>query len=88
MTSSLFETIGGWVVTAVFGLIGWVIKLIRDEIKEIKVNVEQAHDRVDQVELHAARTYTTKEDVRVAEKNILDAIIRLENKLDKKADKP
>lgn len=82
-----FETIAGWIVSGLFGLVGWVIKLIRDEIKEIKMRVQKAHEEVDDFKLYSAKTYTTKDDVRAVENNIMSVLRRIEDKLDKKADK-
>jgi hypothetical protein len=65
------------------GLCSWVLKFLYDRMKDLQVDLRALADQLQGVEVLVAGQYVK----RVELDRIYDALIRIENKLDGKADK-
>ncbi len=63
------------VLTAVLGMMGWVLREKSDELKRLEILVNKTREEV-------AKEYVTKVDVHNDINRVLDRIDRLENKID------
>lgn len=86
--------IGGIIATGLFGLIGWVLKMIFDAIGKIKhnhdVHVQVSNDDRRKIErqiaehkLHAAETFATKVDVQSGFDKIMLKLENISTKFDR-----
>lgn len=78
---------GGIIVSGLFSLIGWVFTMIFNRLKDQADKHDELESRFDAHRLYAAETFTTKQDIVRIEEKIVKQLDRIENKLDKKADK-
>lgn len=85
--SDLWITIATVVLPAIFGGFGWLIKQIYNKLEELDMAVEQQKDRLAEHKLYAANTFTPKQEVAQMRSEVLTVLNRIEEKLDKKADK-
>lgn len=69
------------VLSSVLG--GAMLKSILDAIKELRTQDGELHERINEI----PATYMRRDDFMAATRDIKDALIRIENKLDLKADK-
>lgn len=83
-----FLTVAGWIISGLYLLIGWVFKMIFGRIKEQETQITDLENILSAHKLHVAETYTTKADIKDLKDNIISHLVRIEDKLDKKADKP
>lgn len=81
-------TVGSVIATAVFGLIGWVLKMIFGTLKEHRENYDLLEERLSAHKLHAAEVFATKLDVEKGFDRIMTVLHKIDGKLDTKADKP
>ena len=63
------------VLTAVIGMMGWVLREKSDELKRLEILLNKTREEV-------AKEYVTKVDVHNDINRVLDRIDRLENKID------
>ena len=63
------------VLTAVLGMMGWILREKSDELKRLEILVNKTREEV-------AKEYVTKVDVHNDINRVLDRIDRLENKID------
>lgn len=77
----------GVVITVGGSAIGWIMGMIFGKFKEHEEVHMDLERKIDDHRLDVARNYTTKTDVKDMENNIVAHLIRIEEKLDKKADK-
>lgn len=80
-------TIGGWAVTGLFAVIGWFIKMIFGRLKDQEIKHDVLEGRLSDHKLHTAQFYSTKADMKEIRDEIVNHLVRIEDKLDKKADK-
>ena len=80
-------TIIGAILTGVFGLIGWVITMIFTRLNIQAEKHEDLEKDFNNHKVHAAQNFATKPDVREMKEELVAVLIRIEDKLDKKADK-
>jgi hypothetical protein len=71
------------VIAAGGAAVAWVIKMIYDRIKELKVTDERLAESVEEIKANYAR----RDDVRDFVIEIKATLLRIENKLDGKVDK-
>lgn len=83
----LIMWVGGLAVTGIFGLIGWVFTMIFGKIDAHAKNHNELETRFDAHRLYAAETFTTKHDLSSIRNEIVTHLNRIEDKLDRKADK-
>ena len=67
-------------VTALFGLVGYVVKSIKDDITKIKTDVHN-------VELDVSKNYVLRSEHQKSMDRIIDTLERIEDKIDTKMDK-
>lgn len=79
---------GGIIFTCAAGITSWVIAMVRAEIKDLRSNHDVLETRFDAHRLYAAETFTTKADVKDMTDRVLAKLDKIDDKLDKKADKP
>lgn len=84
----------GIIVTAIFSLIGWAwnyhskdIKMLLDHIDRNNQRHEGLETRFDAHRLYAAETFATKVDVREGFDRMMIKLDKIDDKLDRKADK-
>lgn len=76
------------VLVAIIGVLGgWLLKSFYEAIQELRKEDGAIHTRVNDVSRDIANTYVRKEDFRDALRDVKDALIRIESKLDNKMDK-
>ncbi len=63
------------VLTAILGMMGWILREKSDELKRLEILVNKTREEV-------AKEYVTKVDVHNDINRVLDRIDRLENKID------
>lgn len=89
---------GGIIATGVFGLIGWVLKMVFSTLKEHKqyqgILSKEMHEKHNNLstslaahKLHAAETFATKIEVKEGFDKIMNKLDKIDDKLDLKADK-
>jgi len=71
------------VISVAGAAVAWFIKVIYDQIKELKSTDERLAESVDEIKANYAR----RDDVRDFVIEIKATLLRIENKLDKKVDK-
>lgn len=84
---NFFMWIGGIAATGVFGLIGWVLKMIFSTLKEHRDNHDNLSRSLTGHKLHAAETFATKQDVRDGFDRVMVKLDKIDEKLDTKEDK-
>lgn len=84
---TLFGKIIYLVFSALFGLLGWLIKRIYTRMDKHEEKCEVIVKSISDHKLHAAETYATKADVNALGDRILDKLDKIDDKLDKKVDK-
>lgn len=77
----------GVCVTGVFGVIGWVITMIFNTLKDHRDNHDDLFKSLTAHKLHAAETFATKQDVRDGFNQVMVKLDKIDEKLDTKADK-
>ena len=64
-------------------IVGWFVRDIKSDIDRAITKQEQDSNKLAALQLDVARNYVTHQDL----SEIKDSLLRIENKLDKKADK-
>lgn len=64
-------------------IVGWFVRDIKSDIDRAITKQEQDSNKLASLQLDVARNYVTHQDL----SEIKDSLLRIENKLDKKADK-
>lgn len=80
-------TVGGWIIALAVAVGGWVFRMIFSKLKdheEINVNMDK---KIDEHRLHVAENYAPKDYIEKMESRLISHLVRIEEKLDKKADK-
>lgn len=70
---------------ATFG--GWVIRSVHGAVKDLQLGDQALAEKVQAIELLVAGNYVQKGDMQRAMDALFSKLDRIENKLDKKADK-
>lgn len=78
---------GSIIATGVFGLIGWVFKMVFDLIRGLESNQAVLAKSISDHKIHAAETFATKTDVRDGFDRLMTKLDKIDDKLDTKADK-
>lgn len=73
--------------TAVGGLMGLILKAVWDGLKELRAADASLVDKVQKIEVLVAGSYVTWEGFNLTLRPITETLQRIEDKLDKKADK-
>lgn len=83
----VFLWVAGLLVGVIFALIGWIFKMVFNALKDLENDHHKLSDSLSGHKLHAAETYATKVDVNALGDRIIDKLEKIDDKLDKKADK-
>lgn len=78
---------GGLVAAGVFGVIGWVLKLIFQMLGDHRKDHDVLSKRLSDHKIHAAENFATKQDVRDGFDRVMNKLDNMDDKLDRKADK-
>lgn len=79
--------IGGFVITGIFSLIGWVITMLFSRLKDHQEAHEALEKDFNNHRLYSAQTFVTKSDISEMKTELVGHLLRIETKLDGKADK-
>lgn len=66
---------------------GWFVKTLWQEVKDAEASTKALAEKVASIELLVAGSYVTRSEYRDDLKDITDALLRIESKLDSKQDK-
>ncbi len=66
---------------------GWFVKTLWQEVKDGEASTKALAEKVASIELLVAGSYVTRSEYRDDLKDITDALLRIESKLDSKQDK-
>lgn len=69
-------------------LLGWLVKGLYGDIKSLKERDLHMSDKMEQLALSIPTGYVAKADFKTLGDAIFDSLRRIEDKLDKKVDKP
>lgn len=75
---------GGIIIGGIFGLIGWVFTMIFSKLDKHANDHNALETRFDSHRLYVAETYTTKKDIKDMKDEIINQLVRIEDKVDKK----
>lgn len=75
---------GGIIITGIFGLIGWSMRMIHGKIDAVANDHEDLKTRFDGHRLHVAETFTTKADIKEMKDDLIRHLVRIEGKVDSK----
>ena len=78
---------GGLIATGVFGIIGWVLKLVFQMMGEQRKDLNSLSKRLSDHKIHAAEKFATKSDVDKGFDRVMRKLENIDDKLDRKADK-
>lgn len=78
---------GGIIVTGIFTLIGFIMRMIFGKIKDTETNHAVLSARLESHRLHTVETFATKVDVNKGFDRMMEKLDKIDDKLDKKADK-
>ena len=74
-------------LTLIAFLGGWFVKTLRDDIHELKQSDDQLKKVINDLRVELPTHYVSKAELQLLFNNIHDVLRRIEDKLDKKADK-
>lgn len=80
-------TVGGWIIALAVAVGGWVFRMIFSTLKEHKEVHILIDKKIDEHRLHIAENYAPKDYIEKMENRLVDHLVRIEKKLDQKADK-
>jgi len=78
---------GGIILTAVFSLIGWVMKSLQTRIDKSADSFQALETRFDAHRLYASETFATKNELNKGFDRIMMKLDKIDDKLDTKLDK-
>ena len=78
---------GGVIVSAIFSLMGWTMKMLHNKIDKNTGNYEDLQRRFEAHRLHAAEIYATKKDMDKGFDRVMNKLDDIDAKLDRKVDK-
>lgn len=81
------QTIINWVVAGFGGLIGFLLKLTWDAVKDLQVADKDLSNKVASIEILVAGDYVKKAELNDLQKALFSKLDRIEEKIDKKVDK-
>lgn len=81
------QNVINWTMAGFGGLIGFFLKAIWDSVKDLQVADKELSEKVASIEVLVAGDYVRKADMSDMKKALFNKLDRIEEKLDKKADK-
>jgi hypothetical protein len=77
----ILVTFGGIVLSSALGVFGWIIKGIKDEIKNGAEKTDDVETKLEAHRLYAAETFATKIDMHAGFNRILDKLEKIDEYL-------
>lgn len=81
------QTVINWALAAVSGLIGVLLRSLWQAVRDLQAADKSLADRVNSVEVLVAGDYVRRVDLDRAIEAVMARLSRIEDKLDRKADK-
>lgn len=81
-------TVSGWLIGAILAAGGWLIGQVFGRLKDHEAIHRLIDKKIDDHRIHVAENYSPKEEMKNLQDTIVAHLVRIEDKLDKKADKP
>lgn len=75
------------ILTITHFIVGWLIRLLMNKLQELSDMISKVEKQVDDHELYSAKTYTTKEDIKQVQDNLVGFLRRIEDRVNTIADK-
>lgn len=82
------QTIVNWMLAGFGGLIGFLLNAVWQAVKDLQVADKELAAKVSEIEVLVAGAYVKKEEFSTAVTALFTKLDRIEDKIDKKADKP
>lgn len=81
------QTIINWLLAGFGALIGFILNVVWQAVKDLQTADKQLSEKVGAIEVLVAGAYVRKDEFTVSINNLFDKLDRIEDKLDRKADK-
>jgi len=78
---------GLWVMGVAVGAGGWLVNMLFGKLREHEVRHDDLREQFEQHRLHVAQNYTPRIYIENMENRLVAHLVRIEDKLDNKADK-
>lgn len=82
------QTIVNWMLAGFGGLIGFLLNAVWQAVKDLQKTDKELANKVSEIEVLVAGAYVKKEEFSTAVTALFTKLDRIEDKIDKKADKP
>lgn len=82
------QTIINWLLAGFGGLIGFLLNAVWQAVKDLQAADKELTAKVSEIEVLVAGAYVKKEEFSTAVTALFTKLDRIEDKIDKKADKP
>ena len=82
------QTIVNWMLAGFGGLIGFLLNAVWQAVKDLQTADKELTAKVAEIEVLVAGAYVKKDDFNELSKALFNKLDRIEDKLDKKVDKP
>jgi F0F1-type ATP synthase membrane subunit b/b' len=82
------QTIINWVLAGFSGVVGFILKAVWQAVKDLQSADKEIVKKVSDIEVLVAGAYVKKEEFSTAVTALFTKLDRIEDKIDKKADKP
>jgi CHASE3 domain sensor protein len=82
------QTIVNWMLAGFGGLIGFLLNAVWQAVKDLQKADKELTAKVAEIEVLVAGAYVKKDDFNELSKALFSKLDRIEDKLDKKVDKP
>lgn len=82
------QTIVNWMLAGFGGLIGFLLNAVWQAVKDLQKADKELTAKVAEIEVLVAGAYVKKDDFNGLSKALFSKLDRIEDKLDKKVDKP
>lgn len=82
------QTIVNWMLAGFGGLIGFLLNAVWQAVKDLQAADKELTAKVSEIEVLVAGAYVKKEEFSTAVTALFAKLDRIEDKIDKKADKP
>ena len=83
----LFANLGLWVLGVAVSAGGWLVNMLFGKLKDNENRHDELRDQFEQHRLHVAQNYTPRVYIENMENRLVAYLVRIEDKLDNKADK-
>lgn len=87
MTIENWFELAGFILTLTHLIGGWIVKLLLNKLKELSDMIANVQKQVIDNATYADRTYTTKEDIKQVQDNLISFLRRIEDRVNYIVDK-